>query len=187
MNDDLGLMTESSSEFIRYKPTADSWYVDVNEKENQVDITDLMLDPSTLQVGWGRIKEGEAPNWKWDESNGYLRFVRGERPDEEYKRGFTISVKVPDVGWREWSNNGYGVLKGFTQLWLKISADAKKSENKGKSVHVKYTGSEAEKKGAGGTRIPQFDVIAWRDMGDKPAPVKESPKAIEGLDDDIPF
>ena len=183
MSDDLGLMSEGSSEYLRFKPSANAWIADGDELE----LKDMLLDPSALQVGWGRIKEGEAPDWKWDESTGYLSFQRITRPTDEHRRGFSISVKVPELGWREWSANGVGVLEGFTELWQQVGTDARKPENKGKAIHVRYKGSQAKKVGQGNTRVPKFEVVAWRDMDEKAAPVKEAPKAHPDLDDDIPF
>tara|TARA_R100000742_G_C4276170_1_gene97074 strand:+ start:663 stop:1214 length:552 start_codon:yes stop_codon:yes gene_type:complete len=183
MNDviDLGLMSEGSSEYIRFKPSVNAWIADGDE----VQLEDVLLDPSTLKVGWGKITKGEAPEWSWDERLG----KKGTRPTPEHKRGFSVMVKIKDKGWREWSANGVGVMKGFSELWSVVGVQLK--DNTGKAVHLKYKGARIEEIGQNNTRIPEFEVKAWREMTDKPPvkeePVKEEPQAHPDLDDDIPF
>ena len=63
---DLGLMSEGSSEYIRFKPSVNAWIADGDE----IKLEDVLLDPSTLKVGWGKITEGQAPEWTWDEKLG---------------------------------------------------------------------------------------------------------------------
>jgi hypothetical protein len=185
MNDviDLGLMSEGSSEYIRFKPSVNAWIADGDELQ----LEDVLLDPSTLKVGWGKITKGEAPEWSWDERLG----KKGTRPTPEHKRGFSVMLKIKDKGWREWSANGVGVMKGFSELWKVVGVQVK--ENEGKAVHLKYKGARIEEIGQNNTRIPEFEVKAWREMNDKP-PVKEEPvveedtNAARGLvDDEIPF
>ena len=180
---DLGLMSEGSSEYIRFKPSVNAWIADGDE----IKLEDVLLDPSTLKVGWGKITEGQAPEWTWDEKLG----KKSPPPSPDHKRGFSVMLKIKDKGWREWSANGVGVMKGFSELWQVVGLQVK--ENAGKAVHLKYTGARLEKIGVGQTRIPEFEVKTWREMTDKP-PVKddiiveEDTNAARGLpDDDIPF
>ena len=63
---DLGLMSEGNSEYIRFKPSVNAWIADGDEVQRE----DVLLDPSSLKVGWGKITEGQAPEWSWDEKLG---------------------------------------------------------------------------------------------------------------------
>ena len=54
---DLGLMSEGNSEYIRFKPSVNAWIADGEE----VQLEDVLFDPSTLKTGWGKIAEGQAP------------------------------------------------------------------------------------------------------------------------------
>ena len=186
MNDviDLGLMSEGSSEYIRFKPSVNAWIADGDE----VQLGDVLLDPSTLKVGWGKIAEGQAPEWTWDEKLG----KKSPSPSPEHRRGFSVMLKIKDKGWREWSANGVGVMKGFSELWQVVGLQVK--DNAGKAVHLKYQGARMEKIGQGTTRIPEFEVKAWREMTDKPPvkeeadPFKESNDIVyDDLDDEIPI
>ena len=180
---DLGLMSEGNSEYIRFKPSVNAWIADGEE----VQLEDVLLDPSTLKVGWGKIAEGQAPEWSWDEKLG----KKSPPPSPDHKRGFSVMLKIKDKGWREWSANGVGVMKGFSELWNVVGLQVK--QNEGKAVLLSYTGARLEKIGQGQTRIPEFEVKSWHTMTDKP-PVKEEPiveedtNAARGLvDDEIPF
>ena len=182
---DLGLMSEGNREYIRFKPSVNAWIADGDE----VQLEDVLFDPSTLKTGWGKIAEGQAPEWLWDETLG----KRTPQPSPDHKRGFSVMLKIKDKGWREWSANGVGVMMGFNELWQVVGLQWKDKANQGKAVHLKYKGAKMEKIGQGTTRIPEFEVKAWREMTDRP-PVKddiiveEDTNAARGLpDDDIPF
>jgi hypothetical protein len=178
---DLGLMSEGNSEYIRFKPSVNAWIADGDE----VQLGDVLLDPSSLKVGWGKITEGQAPEWTWDEKLG----KKAPSPSPDHKRGFSVMLKIKDKGWREWSANGVGVMKGFSELWNVVGRQVK--QNEGKAVLLSYTGARLEKIGQGQTRIPEFEVKSWHTMTDKP-PVKEEAVVVQDAnpdlpDDEIPF
>jgi len=138
-----------------------------------------------LKTGWGKIAEGQAPEWIWDAGLG----KKTPQPSPDHKRGFSVMLKIKDKGWREWSANGVGVMMGMSELWQVVGLQVK--ENEGKGVHLKYKGARLEKIGKGDTRVPEFEVKAWREMTDRP-PVKEEAVAVENenpdlVDDEIPF
>lgn len=151
---DLGLTSDGGGQFLRFAASVNGWFVDGVE----VDIKGMTLDPSSLKTGWGRIQEGVAPDWQWDEKLG----VRSTLPTPEHRRGFSIQCFIKDVGWREWSANTVGALMGLTALWSNIDPQLK--ENQGKAVQVAYKGSTAEQKGKGTTRIPNFEIVKWVTM-----------------------
>ena len=181
---DLGGGGDSVVEYIRYTPAANAWIVDGEEFQME----SFLLDPTSLKIGWGLIQKGESPSWVWEEKIGEKKVAK---PTPEYKRGFSVMVQLKDKKWREWSSNGWGVFQGFQRMWTEVVKD--KTQNQGKSVLLKYTGSEADSKGKGMTRLPLFEIVGWYETKDKP-PVKEEPiveedtNAARGLvDDEIPF
>ena len=172
----LDLDNGDGGEYIRFKPSVNAWYVDGEE----FDLKGLAIDPASLNTGWGKIQEGEAPVWAWDDTVG----VRSPRPEGDYKRGFSVKIWLKDKGWREWSSNGAGVNKGLSNIWKSIHDGI--AANQGKLAGLKYTGSTADTSGKGATRIPNFELIQWIDnpgVESSPAPV--SPPAQK--DDDPLF
>ena len=181
---DLGGGGDSVVEDILYTPAANAWIVDGEEFQME----SFLLDPTSLKIGWGLIQKGESPSWVWEEKIGEKKVAK---PTPEYKRGFSVMVQLKDKKWREWSSNGWGVFQVFQRMWTEVVKD--KTQNQGKSVLLKYTGSEADSKGKGMTRLPLFEIVGWYETKDKP-PVKEEPiveedtNAARGLvDDEIPF
>ena len=181
---DLGGSGDSVVEYIRYTPSGNAWIVDGEEYE----LESFLLEPTSLKIGWGLIQKGESPSWVWEEKVGDKKVAK---PTPEYKRGFSVMVQLKDKKWREWSSNGWGVFQGFQKMWTEVGKQ--KNDNQGKSVLLKYTGSEADSKGKGMTRIPQFQVAGWYETKDKP-PVKEDAVVVEDtnaarglVDDEIPF
>ena len=157
----LGLENDVG-EYVRFKPSINAWFVDGEE----VDIKGFHLDPATIKTGYGKISEGEAPDWHWDEQTG----VKGKQPSPDHKRGFSVMLFIKDIGWREWSANQVGVLKGMTAFWVQIDPHLK--DNAGKVCRVKYDGAKAETIGKGSTRIPQMMLVDWVDP----------PKEIEAVE-----
>jgi len=170
---DLGL-TSDGGQYVRFMPSVNAWFVDGKETE----IKGFRVDPSSIKTGWGKIAEGEAPDYKWDEQLG----VRSMQPSPEHRRGFSLMLHIKDVGWREWSAVTVGALQGVTALWSAV--DPKIKDNPGKAVVVKYTGSRAETKGKGNTRIPLFEVVGWEAMPSGEELTPEAPKVEAIIEDE---
>ena len=162
----LGL-SEGTSEYIRFKPSLNQWLVDGEE----IEMKGLMIDPSSLKTGWGKIQEAEAPDWQWDERPG----VKGSQPSPDHKRGFSVMVYLKAHGWREWTTTGSGPKMGLEAVWPSIHNGA--AANPGKVAKVKYDGATAQAIGKGQTRVPQFELVGWSDKPEgeaataAPAPV----------------
>ena len=165
----LGL-SESNAEYIRFKPSLNQWLVDGTE----IDLKGLAIDPESLKTGWGKISEGVAPEWSWDERPG----VKGNQPTAEHKRGFSVMVYLKDSGWREWTTTGSGPKMGLEAVWPAIHNGA--ATNPGKVAKVKYNGATAQAVGKGQTRVPQFELVGWIDRpeGEATAPAAAEPTPV---------
>ena len=161
----LGL-SDSTAEYIRFKPSLNQWLVDGDE----IDLKGLAIDPESLRTGWGKITEGAAPEWSWDERPG----VKGTQPSSEHKRGFSVMVYLAAHGWREWTTTGSGPKMGLEAVWPAIHNGA--ASNPSKVAKVKYNGATAQAVGKGQTRVPQFELVGWMDRpdGETAEPVVQS-------------
>ena len=128
----LGL-SESTAEYIRFKPSVNQWLVDGDE----IDLKGLLIDPQSLKTGWGKISEGVAPEWNWDERPG----VKGPKPSDDHKRGFSVMVFIPNAGWREWTSTGSGPKMGLEAVWPAIHNGA--ASNADKMAMVAFNGAKA--------------------------------------------
>jgi hypothetical protein len=183
--------------YIRFMPSANAWVYDKSE----VTIDVIVFDQDTVRTGWGKMSEGNAPEWQWDERLG----VGGPQPSSEHKRGFAIKLFAKGIGTVEWSSTGTGPVIGFDAIFEQIWNQ--KAANPGKVPVVKYTGSTSTKIGKGNTRVPNFQLVKWADRDSvpwgneekaeaapaaapapaaKPAPAKAAPAAAP-VDDDISF
>lgn len=160
----LGL-SDSAAEYIRFKPSVNAWFVDGDE----IELKGLLIDPTSLKTGWGKIQEGEAPDWQWDERPG----VKGSAPSQDHKRGFSVQVYIPEHGWREWTTTGSGPKMGLEAVWPAIHNGA--AANQGKVAKVKYNGATATAIGKGTTRVPQFELVGWADKPDAPVQAAAAP------------
>lgn len=159
----LGL-SDSTAEYFRFKPSLNQWLVDGEE----IDFKGMGIDPETLKTGWGKIAEGQAPEWQWDERPG----VKSQQPDPDYKRGFSVMVYIKGYGWREWTSTGSGPKMGLEAVWPSIHNAA--ASNAGKMAKVACHGSKAQAVGKGQTRVPQFELVGWED---KPEQNQAAPAA----------
>jgi len=155
--------------YLRFYPSINSWQMGKEE----IELKKLVFDLDSIKTGWGKMAEGQPPEWIWDDAVGR----RGLKPDDtEFKRGFSVQVWLgPDRGWAEWSSTGTGPGMGFEAL--ADAAMAQKDENPGKCVAVAYKGSTPMKVGKGATRSPDFKILGWvdrpaddADEGDDEAP-----------------
>jgi hypothetical protein len=161
----LGL-SDSTAEYFRFKPSVNAWVVDGDE----IEFKGMGVDPSSLKTGWGKIQEGQAPEWQWDERPG----VKGSNPGEGYKRGFSVKVYIKGYGWREWTTTGSGPKMGLEAIWPAIHNGA--ASNDGKMAMVAFHGAKAVAIGKGTTRVPEFELKGWNDKpaeSAQPAPVQE--------------
>lgn len=178
-----------SGAYIRFMPSANAWVF--NKEEITLDA--LVIDHESVRTGWGKMSEGAAPEWSWDERLG----VGGPRPSDEHKRGFSVKMFTKATGTVEWSSTGTGPVMGFDAVFEAIWNA--KDANPGKVPVVKYTGSTPLKVGKGNTRTPNFTLVKWVDRASipwegeaaaepapAPAPKKAAPAAAP-VDDDIAF
>jgi hypothetical protein len=179
--------------YIRFMPSANAWVFDKAE----VTLQQIVVDHDSVRSGWGKMSEGSAPEWQWDERLG----VQGQIPSQErdakgalfWKRGFSIRLFTKATGAVEWSSTGTGPCIGFDAIFEQIWNA--RAENEGKCAVVEYTGSSPLKVGKGNTRVPNFSLVKWvaRDAipwdaepiaSKAPPPPPRAPAAVE---DDIAF
>lgn len=159
--------------YLRFSPSINSWQMGKEE----IELKKLVFDLDSIRTGWGKMAEGQPPEWQWDDSVG----KRGMKPaDPDFKRGFSVQVWLgADKGWAEWSSTGTGPGMGFEAL--AGAAMAEKDENPGKCVAVAYKGSTPMKVGKGSTRSPNFEILGWIDRpaddGDEGEDEAPPPKA----------
>jgi len=112
----------SGGNYIRFMPSANAWVF--NKDETALDV--VVFDHDTVKTGWGKMSEGNPPEWQWDERLG----VAGKQPSSEHKRGFSISFFAKGIGTVEWSSTGTGPVIGFDeifeQIWSQKDANAGK-------------------------------------------------------------
>lgn len=173
--------------YIRFMPSANAWVF--NKAEIAID--NVVIDHDSVRTGWGKMAEGQAPEWSWDDRLG----VKGQQPSPEHKRGFSVTMYTKQTGSVEWSSTGTGPVIGFDEIFETIWNG--KDDNAGKVAVVKYTGSSPMKVGKGNTRVPQFSLVKWipRDSvawDSEPAdaePAKPAAKAAKAapVEEDISF
>lgn len=166
MNIDLGLSNGGGS-YIRYMPSMNAWQI--GKTETALDKFILLTD--TVKTGWGKMAEGQAPEWEWDVALG----KRGPQPSPDHKRGFSIKMIVDDEE-VEWSSTGTGPVMGFQTLFSDVQAGL--ANNPGKVPVVKYVNSEAHKVGKGNTRKPLFKIVDWVDAPKPMTPGEAAAKAF---------
>jgi hypothetical protein len=52
----LGL-SDSTAEYIRFKPSVNAWLVDGDE----IDLKGMLVDPESLRTGWGQYPRRTSP------------------------------------------------------------------------------------------------------------------------------
>ena len=159
MSDLLGLNDNMDNNyFIRFLASANCW----KTGDEEVELTKILLDPTSVKSGWGKIQEGLAPDWHWDEELGVRGLRPGDTEDDKmlYKRGFSVDLYSKELGVRTWSSTSAGATKGFLKLYTDLNEQLSANENK--VAVIEYLGSDAIAIGKGHSRIPNFKILGWR-------------------------
>jgi len=164
--DILGINSSADNVFIKHSSADKCWMIG---EEIHEDIVHILVDPATIQTGWG-IYEG-GYNWVWDEKPG----VSKGQPSSDYKRAFSIWIYSKEHGSKIWRRFSWGEGQGFNNLCSTFWNDIK--ANEGKVVHVKYTGATVEKFKVGQAAIPLFEFVKWT----------EKPAEFASYDMDMPM
>lgn len=155
----LNINNGGGGAYIRFMPSANAW---VFNKE-EITLDQIVIDQDSVRSGWGKMQEGSAPEWHWDERLGVAGSIPSQERDSKgvllWKRGFAITLFTKATGAVEWSSTGTGPVIGFDNIFDVIWSQ--KDANEGKVAVVKYTGSTPMKVGKGNTRVPNFEIVKW--------------------------
>ena len=144
----------SDSLYIKHSSKDKTWQT----QDGEINLVHFLVDPTSIQTGWG-MYDGMY-NFTWDERPG----VKGIQPGPDYKRAFSVSIYIPDVGTRLWQRFTWGEGEGFNNMCSTFWNDIQK--NPGKVPHLQYTGSRVQEFKVGSSAIPEFTFVKW---ADKPA------------------
>lgn len=153
----LNINSGGNGTYIRFAPSINGWM----KGKEEISIKMLVLDIASVKTGWGKMAEGSAPEWHWDQQLG----VAGSRPSEEkdaqgqpvWKRGFSARLYSKEHGTVEWSSTGTGPCLGFDAIFEEVW----NAKQPGKAPVIEYTGAEPLKIGKGNTRKPLFRLVKW--------------------------
>jgi hypothetical protein len=194
--------------FIKHHHQEMTWY---SGKES-LDSNYFMVDVDTMKLGWG----------KWSATKGYEYYWQDDlytaipRPGDDFSKAFSVWVLPKWVGDdnsvehdpKLWRRHSFGEYKGFMNMGACFFNELKLPENKGKLPIVKHTESEKIGTGNGGTSIPHFELVGFKERPDtfvlpaygehsegdnSPVNLTESPSESKVeerkpiVDDEIPF
>ena len=118
-NLDLG---NDSVEYIAWRSQEKTWSVD-GEK---CDLKKFLIDTTSIKIEQGKLQEGVAPIWEWnDVPGGKIQLKDG------YKKAFYLSIYLTDkhgspvTGWREWMTNQRASREAVMKLWKDIEQPRK--------------------------------------------------------------
>jgi hypothetical protein len=157
-----GFDSEDSS-YIKHHFQEKCWY----RGDERIDVNYFMIDTDTIKIGWGKYSAAEGYSYLFQKD----LFTPIERPDEEYKKAFSVWVLPKYVEGNQnitqsvslWQRHSFGEFKGFQEMGSSFYTESQKPENKGKLPVVKWTGSESINIGKGSTSIPHFEFAGFKD------------------------
>jgi len=145
-----------SVEYIAWRSQEKTWSVD-GEK---CDLKKFLIDTTSIKIGQGKLQEGVAPIWEWnDVPGGKIQLKDG------YKKAFYLSIYLTDkhgspvTGWREWMTNQRASREAVMKLWKDIQAT--QESHKDEVAMVKVTGNEMMKVGQASICLPTLELDGW--------------------------
>ena len=124
----------------------------------------VAFDLDSLKTGWSYTAgvAGVAPEWKWNRSVEQFE----PKPDEnqEWKRGFEITVALSKDETAVWQQASAGAFQSLVDLMSDIIDQ--QGENPNKTPIVAVTGTEAINFKKGSTAKPTLSIKKWADKPD---------------------
>ena len=163
MTDNPFVFDSEDTPYLKHHFQEKRWY----RGKEKIDANYFMIDLSTMLMGWGKYTAGEGYSYIWQKD----LFSSVARPDEEYKKAFSVWVLPKYVEGANniehpvslWQRHSFGEYKGFQEMGASFYAESQKPENANKLPVVKYTGSESISIGKGATSIPHFEFVGMKD------------------------
>ena len=164
MTDNPFVFDSEDTPYLKHHFQEKCWY----RGKEKIDANYFMVDPATMLMGWGKYTAGEGYSYIWQKD----LFSPVTRPDEEYKKAFSVWMQPIYVQGKDnnvhhpvslWQRHSFGEYKGFQEMGASFYNEIQKPENKGKLPAVKYTGSESISIGKGATSIPHFEFVGMKD------------------------
>ena len=164
MTDNPFVFDSEDTPYLKHHFQEKCWY----RGKEKIDANYFMVDPATMLMGWGKYTAGEGYSYIWQKD----LFSPVTRPDEEYKKAFSVWLQPIYVQGKDnnvhhpislWQRHSFGEYKGFQEMGASFYNEIQKPENEGKLPAVKYTGSESISIGKGATSIPHFEFVGMKD------------------------
>ena len=164
MTDNPFVFDSEDTPYLKHHFQEKCWY----RGKERIDANYFMIDPASMLMGWGKYTSGEGYSYVWQKD----LFTSVARPDEEYKKAFSVWVLPKYIEGSNnniehpvslWQRHSFGEYKGFQEMGASFFAETQKPENEGKLPVVKYTGSESISIGKGSTSIPHFEFVGMKD------------------------
>ena len=163
MTDNPFVFDSEDTPYLKHHFQEKCWY----RGKERIDANYFMIDLTTMLMGWGKYTAGEGYSYIWQKD----LFGSVARPDEEYKKAFSVWVLPKYVEGANniehpvslWQRHSFGEYKGFQEMGASFYAESQKPENANKLPVVKYTGSESISIGKGATSIPHFEFVGMKD------------------------
>ena len=170
--------------YLSWKSENPHWECDGESAE----IKRFLLDPETIRTGWAKIRQGEAPDFRWNEDY----HVRGKAPSDDFTPAFYFQVfcsvrhGAPSDGWRPWQQNQGAARRAIGGVWDDIEKEMIK--HKDECAVIEFAGHTATSNDK--VNIPNLKLADWSKkppgqevLDDPVAPPPESNGASQGKDE----
>lgn len=123
----------------------------------------VVLDIHNMKTGWCRSDgvAGQAPTWQWNPTLSSF----APRPDDSWKKGFTIRCAISKDRAATWEQSGAGAWNAFVNIVPAIQK-AGSEVAAGKLPVVKMVDVKVEKFARGSTATPILEIIKWVERPD---------------------
>lgn len=157
--------------FLRFSIDDNEWGMSSQQGGDLIPIdweSPVLIDVENIDMGWLRLMGGrDFQEWPRDDSGIHQPT---EKPGSDYKQAFRVlfysSKLFDDEPVRELSSDRAGLL----EFIRKLHDEAEPKFGKGQVPAVKMLKAMKVKLGKGNTKIPQFEIVGWKDR----------PEALEG-------
>ena len=130
MTDNPFVFDSEDTPYLKHHFQEKCWY----RGKEKIDANYFMVDPATMLMGWGKYTAGEGYSYIWQKD----LFSPVTRPDEEYKKAFSVWMQPIYVQGKDnnvhhpislWQRHSFGEYKGFQEMGASFYNEIQKPEN----------------------------------------------------------
>jgi hypothetical protein len=164
---DLPNFGVDTAPYLTYGAKSGKWKHVENKVKRDILLGELVIDLESYSTGWGKMGEGQAPQWIMNPNRSIFGAIPSTELDKDgkpaWKQGIRVTLFSPSTfggdGIASFDTTGFGARTGIFEILQAFAAHP--GRGPGLVPVVKYVGNKEHGTGQKATTIPQFEIVKF--------------------------